>query len=152
MDKKKDKLRNLLHLYLFILILTLILVFPAHLLSQPYFMPFRFPHYLEKMQPFLGISWPLTFEIYHLVLLTIGAIGVINVLGLFFGNVKSIAKFSSLIGLFLFSLMVLFFFFIFIGVNAPTAVIYGLYSAVLLIVDLLTLKALIKKEKEASRA
>lgn len=145
MDEKKFKFRKLLLSYLFIFVVTIALVAPAHLFPIPHFMPLRFPHYLEMMPPFLGFAWPVTFEIYHWTLLIIGVIGMINVLGLVFPNMKSIAKISSLIGLFLFSLMILFFFFIFINVNALTAVIYGFYSVVLLIVDWLTFKALTRQ-------
>ena len=109
----------------------------------------RFPHYLEMMKPFLGISWPLSFEIYHYGLYALAVIGSLNVLGIFFPKFAKLAFFSSLIGLFLISLMILFFFFIFISVNAPTAVIYGLYLVLLLIVDLLTFNAI--RRKEASR-
>lgn len=151
MDEKKFKFRKLLLSYLIIFVVTIALVAPAHLFPIPYFMPLRFPHYLEMMRSFLGISWPITFEIYHWTLLIIGAIGVINVLGLFFSNMKSAAKISSFIGLFLFSLMVLFFFLVFINVNPPTAIIYGLYSVALLIIDWLTFKALTNKQKEEER-
>ncbi|MBI2613620.1 MAG: hypothetical protein HYW62_02515 [Candidatus Levybacteria bacterium] len=142
-------MKELKILYLFIFILGAILIIPTHIFPQPYFMPFRFPHYLEMMGSFSGVSWPVTFEIYHLTLLVIGIIGVINILGLIFPNMRTLAKLSSLIGLFLFSLMVLFFFFVFINVNISTAIIYGFYSIVLLIADILTFKALIKRRKAA---
>lgn len=135
--------------YLLIFALGAVLILPTHLSPQPYFMPLRFPHYLEMMKPFLGVSWPTTFEIYHWILLVIGVIGTINVLGLVFSNMKSIAKLSSLIGLFLFPLIILFLFFVFISVNVSTAIIYGFYFVILLIADLLTFKALIKQRKEA---
>lgn len=150
-NDKKIKLRELIPLYIFIYALTAILVAPAHIFPQPFFMPLRFPHYLEMMPAFLGTSWPMTFEIYHWVLLIIGVIGTINALGLAFSNMKSIAKLSSFIGLFLFSSMILFFFFIFINVNLSTALIFGLYSVVLLIADWLTFKTLTKEQKEALR-
>jgi len=111
-------------------------------------MPFRFPHYLEMMEPFLGISWPLSFEIYHYALYALAIIGSLNVLGIiFYSKFKQITIVSSLIGLFLISLMVLFFFFIFINVNASTAVIYGLYSVILLIIDALTFKAVLERRR-----
>jgi len=144
-------LKKLIPLYVFVVILTAILIAPTHIFPQPYLMPFRFPHYLEMMGPFLGTSWPMTFEIYHYALYTLVIIGSLNVLGiLFYPRLKQIALASSLIGLFLISLMVLFFFFIFMNVNAPTAIIYGLYSVVLLVLDILTFKAFIAG-KEALR-
>lgn len=135
--------------YLFILILTIILIAPAHVFPPPLFMPLRFPHYLKMMGPFLGVFWPATFEIYHYAILTLATIGSLNVLGITFPKFKNIAIFSSLIGLFLISLMVLFFFFQFTNVNPPTAVIYGFYSMVLLVLDFLTFKALLKEQKGA---
>lgn len=132
--------------YLFILILTIILILPTHVFPIPYFMPFRFPHYLEKMEPFLGISWPATFQIYHLTLLILAIIGSLNVLGIvFYPKWKSLAQISSFIGIFFFSLMSLFFFFLFINVNPLTSFIYGFYCIVLLIVDVLTFKALARR-------
>ncbi len=114
-------------------------------------MPFRFPHYLEMMKPFLGISWPMTFEIYHLILVILAIIGSINILGIvFYPKWRIFAQISSFFGIFLLILMVLFFFIQFASVNFSTAIIYGFYSVVLLIVDWLTFKALIIEEKEAS--
>lgn len=151
MRQKQPSQLGLLKLYyLFILILTFILVVPAHLFPPPYFMPLRFPHYLEMMGPFLGVSWPLSFEIYHYGLYALAIIGSLNILGIFFyPKLKKLPVFSSLIGLFLIIPMVLFFFLIFLNVNAPTAIIYGLYSVVLLIIDVLTFKVLIMRQKEA---
>lgn len=102
------------------------------------------------MEPFFGLTWPVTFEIYHYVLYVLSAIVSLNALGIiFYPKLKSIATFSSMIGIFLFTLMVLFFFFKFINVNASTAIIFGLYSVVLLILDWLTFKALVMKQKAA---
>ncbi len=101
------------------------------------------------MRSFLGIGWPATFEIYHYVLYALVIIGSLNVLGiLFYPRFKSVGIFSSMMGVFILSLMVLFFFFKFIGINASTAIVYGIYSLFLLIADLLTFKALIR-QKEA---
>ncbi len=133
-------------LYLFILALTIALVAPAHFFPPSTFMYARFPHYLEMMPAFLGVSWPMTFGIYHYILYALIAIGSFNILGIiFYPKFKKIALASSLIGLFLMPLMVLFFFFVFINVNASTAIIYGLYSVILLIADWLTFKAFIRR-------
>lgn len=141
---KKKQLGQLKTFYLFVFILGTLIIVPTHIVPPPYFMPFRFPHYLEMMGPIFRISWPVTFEIYHWIILIIGVVGLINVLGLVFSKMKPLAKLSSLVGLFLFSFMILFFFFVFISVNAPTAVIYGSYSVILLIVDWITFKSLSK--------
>lgn len=144
MKKKNKKLEQLKLLYLFALGLGTLIIVPTHISPPPTFMYARFPYYLEMMGPFLGISWPLSFEIYHYVLYTLIIIVSLNVFGIiFYPKLRSIAIFSSLIGIFLIFPMVLFFFFVFLSVNAPTAVIYGLYSVVLLIVNWLTFKALI---------
>src|SRR3990167_8295821 len=111
MDEKKIKFEKLLLSYLFIFVITIVLVAPAHLFPIPYFMPFRFPHYLEMMKPFLGVSWPMTFEIYHYVLYALVVIGSFNILGvLLYPKLKQIATTSSLIGLFLIIPMILFLF------------------------------------------
>ena len=150
MKQKFSELKALKLYYLFILILTIILVLPTHIFPIPSFMPLRFPHYLEMMKPFLGISWPATFEIYHYVLYALTIIGSLNVLGIiFYPKLRYAVLFSSLIGIFLIIPIILFLFFIFINVNASTAVIYGLYFIVLLIVDLLTFNAI--RQKEVSR-
>lgn len=135
---------ELLHLLTFVL--GALIIVPTHIFPQPYFMHARFPHYLELMGPFFGLTWPFTFEIYHYVLYILVIIISFNALGIvFYPSLKKIAFFSSMIGIFLFSLMILFFFLQFASVNAPTAIIFGLYSVVLLIVDLLTFKALTRK-------
>lgn len=149
-DRKQKILNKIKLIYLGIIFLTFILVGPPHLFAQPHFMPLRFPHYLETMPLFLGISWPISFEIYHYVLYSVITIGIFNILGiLYYPKFKRLSFISSLIGLFLIPFMILFFFFIFVNVNASTAVIYGLYSVILLIVDWLTFKFLTKKQKEA---
>ena len=147
--EKQNVFRRAKIFYVFVFVLGAFIILPAHIFPPPTFMYARFPHYLEMMKPFLGISWPLSFEIYHYGLYALAVIGSLNVLGIFFPKFAKLAFFSSLIGLFLISLMILFFFFIFISVNAPTAVIYGLYLVLLLIVDLLTFNAI--RRKEASR-
>lgn len=150
MQNKKQKMLNKLKIfYLAIFILGTVIVAPTHLFPPPNFMYARFPHYLEMMPRFLGISWPATFGIYHLVLLLVGVIGLINVLGLVFSNMQPLAKLSSLAGIFLFSLIVLFFLVKFASVNLPTAIIYGIYSVILLIADLLTFKALVTRQTKA---
>jgi len=149
-NKKQKLLDRLKFFYLFIFVLTIILVAPTHFFPPPTFMYARFPHYLEMMGPFLGVSWPMSFKIYHYVLYIFAVIISLNALGiLFYPKFKNVAIFSSIIGMFLFSLIILFFFFQFIKVNLSTAVVYGLYSVVLLIVDILTFKALIRGQKEA---
>lgn len=146
MKQKASQLKSIKLLCLFIFILTIILVAPTHIFPIPYFMPFRFPHYLEMMKPFLGISWPMTFEIYHLVLLILAIIGSVNVLGIvFYPKYRLLIRTSSLAGLFLTFTMSLFFLFLFIEVNPPTAIIYGLYSLLLLIANLLTLNVAVRR-------
>lgn len=149
---KQKRLEQLKIFYLFIFVLGAVIILPTHIFPQPYLMPLRFPHYLEMMKPFLGISWPMSFEIYHYTLYALATIASFNVLGiLFYPRLRKTAITSSLIGIFLLSLFILFFFFKFINVNAPTAIIYGLYSVILLIVDALTFKFLTKKQKEEAR-
>ena len=137
--------------YLFIFVSGVFIIIPTHIFPPPTFMYARFPHYLEMMKPFLGISWPMSFEIYHYIIYILVIIGSLNALGIiFYPKFKQIALASSLTGLFLMPLMILFFFFIFINVNLSTAIIYGLYSVLLLVVDILTFKAFIAG-KEALR-
>ena len=132
--------------YLFILILTIILVFPAHIFSPPSFMPFRFPHYLEVMDPIWGIFWPMTFQIYHIVLLILAIIESINVLGIvFYPKWIQFAKASSFAGIILTLGMILFFLFPFMKVNPSTAFIYGIYSLLLFVVNLSTFISLTRK-------
>ena|SRR3989344_5749407 len=146
MKQKTSQLKTLKLYYLFIIILTIILVLPTHIFPSPSFMPLRFPHYLEVMKPFLGISWPATFQIYHLVLLILAVIGSLNVLGIvFYPQWRLIAQISSFVGIFFLTLMSLFFLFLFINVNPLTSFIYGFYCIVLLVVDVLTFKAIAKK-------
>lgn len=148
--KTHNSLRGLKFLYLFILILTFFLVAPPHLFPSPYFMPLRFPHYLETMGPFFGVSWPMSFEIYHYTLYALVTIASLNALGiLLYPKLRYAALFSSLFGIFLIPPMILFFFFVFININALTAIIYGQYCVILLIVDILTFKTLLRKQKEA---
>lgn len=147
MKRKSKAFEQLEILYLFTFALGVLIIAPTHIFPQPYFMYARFPHYLELMGPFFGLTWPFTFEIYHYVLYILTIAVSFNALGIvFYPSLKKIAIFSSMIGIFLFSLMILFFFFKFVSVNASTAVVFGLYSIVLLIVDLLTYKVLTKQK------
>ncbi len=150
MRQENKRMKHLKLFYLFTFILGGLIVAPTHIFEPPTFMYARFPHYLEKMPLLFGVSWPMTFKIYHYVLYALAVIASLNVLGIiFYPRFKQIALTSSLIGLFLMPLMVLFFFFKFTDVNASTAIVYGFYSVVLLIVNLLTFKALITERKEA---
>src|SRR3989344_3324513 len=124
MKQKNKKLEQLKFFYLSVLILGALIIAPTHIFPPPNFMYARFPHYLELMKPFFGFSWPLTFEIYHYALYVLAIIESLNVLGIiFYPKFKQIALASSLIGLFLISLIALFFFFKFISVNALTAIV-----------------------------
>jgi hypothetical protein len=144
-NKKNKVPERIKVLYVLMFTLGAIIIAPTHIFPQPYFMYARFPHYLELMKPFLGISWPASFEIYHYMLYVLAITTSLNALGvLAYPRFKNITILSSLFGLCLFSLMILFFFFKFIDVHASTAIIFGLYSVILLIVDLLTFKALTK--------
>jgi len=146
--KRKSKIFERLELlYLQVFLLGALIIAPTHIFPPPAFMYARFPHYLELMKPFFGLSWPVTFEIYHYVLYVLAAVVSFNALGiLYYPKFKNLAIFSSTIGIFLFSLMILFFFFKFISVNVLTAITFGFYSVILLIVDLLTFKVLIKRK------
>lgn len=149
MKQKNKKLEQLKSFYLFVFILGALIIVPTHIFPQPAFMYARFPHYLEMMGPFMEVSWPMTFEIYHYVIYAFIIIGSLNVLGVVYSKFKHVAIASSLVGLLLMSLIVVFFFFVFINVNAATAFIYGIYSMALLIVNILTFKILLRREKEA---
>ncbi len=147
---KNRKFERLKILYLFIFILTAIIVIPTHIFPQPYFMPFRFPHYLEAMRPFLGVSWPTSFEIYHYVLYTLVVIGSLNALGtVLYPKLNKAVIVSSLTGAIIIPLMILFFFFQFVKVNVSTAIIFGIYSVMLLTIDILTFKTFTGTGKEA---
>lgn len=136
-------LKRLRMLHVFILFLTtIVFILPSHLFPQPYFMYSRFPYYLEMMGPFLGISWPLSFKIYHAILLSLAIIATLNMLGLTYTNWKRAATVSSFLGVFLISFMVIFYLFFFIKVDLSTALTYGAYSVFLWIVNLLTLYSL----------
>lgn len=143
--KIQNSFRRLKLLYLIVFVVGAIIIAPTHIFPIPTFMYARFPHYLEMMKPYFGVSWPTTFEIYHYVLYALGIIVSLNVLGIIFTKFNKIALFSSLIGIFLISSMVLFFFFVFAHVNFQTSLIYGPYLVILLIIDFLTFKALRNK-------
>lgn len=142
MDFIKLDHSKLKFLYLLIFIITAILVLPPHLFPTPYLMFLRFPTHLESMGSFLSVSWPVTFEIYHWGLVVLTLIVSLNALGLTFSKARSIAKVSSLLGLFIIAFIFLFFLFPFMKVSISTAIIYCIYFLFLLIVDLLTFFAL----------
>ena len=140
--KKPKLLEQLKLLYIFIFALTIILVVPTHIFPPPSFENLRFPHYLEMMKPFLGISWPASFKIYHFILVLLALVGTLNVLGIiYYPKWKKIAYTSSFAGLFLIFFMLMFFLFLFINVNPTLSLIYSFYSLFLLIVDALTFYA-----------
>lgn len=146
-SKKQKNLNQIKLLYLLVFALASILIVPTHLFPPPSFMAFRFPHYLEMMGPILGISWPLSFEIYHYVIYALIIIESLNILGIiFYPKFIRIALLSSLIGTFLISLIILFFFLVFMKINPTTSIIYGLFLIVLLTANLLTFKTLIMKK------
>lgn len=138
----QKKIHQLKILYLLVLVATLLLVGPTHLFSPPSFMPLRFAHYLEMMGPFLGVSWPMSFDVYHWILIILGIIGSLNILGITFPKWRKAARTSSFLGLFFFGAITLFFLFPFMQTNSQTAFIYASYSFFLLIVDLLTFRFL----------
>lgn len=143
---KKKIFKRLETLYLLIIALGVLIIAPTHLFPQPNFMYARFPHYLKKMGPFFGLKWPATFEIYHYILYVFIATVSINVFGIvFYPKIKKLTVFSSIIGMFLFFLTTVFFFFKLITINFLTAIIYGLYSLILFIANILTFKVLSKK-------
>jgi hypothetical protein len=142
MMKKNKKIEQLKLFYVIAFVLGAIIIAPTHIFSPPSFMYARFPTYLKTMGPFLGISWPTSFELYHNVLYVLGIIISLNAIGiLIYPKFKIITKISSLISIFLFSLIVLFFFVKFINVNAITAIVFGTYSSTWLILSSLTFKA-----------
>ena len=145
--KRKHKIFERLQiLYLLVFFLGALIIAPTHIFPPPSFMYARFPHYLELMGPFFGLSWPDTFDVYHYVLYILGITLSLNALGVvFYPKLKNIATFSSAVGFFLFSLLIIFFFFKFITVNASTSIVFGLYSLALLITSFLTFKVLSKK-------
>jgi hypothetical protein len=148
MNKNCQESNLLRKLYLFVSLQGVLIIAPTHIFPQPYFMYARFPHYLEMMEPVFGASWPLTFDVYHYILLALAVIFSINILAITFQpRLRNPAIISSSIGLVLISIIVFFFFFVFTKVNLPTAIVYGLYSTVLLVVDFLTLKALLGGKK-----
>ena len=146
MKNRNTKLKQLKLLYIIIFITTIILVAPTHLFPPPTFMYARFPHYLEMMGTFLGISWPLTFDIYHLVLIILSIIVSFNILGIFFyPKLRLTAQISSFLGLILLTLIFLFFFFVFMRVDANLSLVYSFYALLLLFVDALTFSLFTKK-------
>ena len=151
MDRQRVKLEKLLPLYIFTVFLTIILVGPPHLFPPPSFMPFRFPHYLETMNPFLGIAWPLTFKIYHLILLSIAIVYSLNLLAITIPKWRKIGKFSSFLGTFLIIPVIVFLFAQFTKVNLSTAIIYGSISILFLIINILTFNLLAKKSADQVR-
>jgi hypothetical protein len=139
MKKKNKTLEQLKLFYVLVFALGALIIVPTHIFPQPYFMYARFPHYLEQMKPFLGTSWPMTFEIYHYVLYILGLILSFNALGiLIYPKLKKIVLITSFIAVFLFLLITIFFFFKFTTVKFSTAIIFGLYSTVLSLLSLLT--------------
>jgi prepilin signal peptidase PulO-like enzyme (type II secretory pathway) len=150
MKQKNKIIERLKVIYLLILALGAAIIAPTHVFPQPYFMYARFPHYLEMMGPFLGITWPESFELYHRVLYLMGIIISLNGIGILsFPKLKKVMVFSSLAGMLIFLLMILFFFFKFITVNVPDAIVLGIYSIILLTMEVLIFKAV--KQKEAKR-
>jgi hypothetical protein len=140
--KKNNILGQLKLFYVLTLGLGTFLIAPTHIFPPPYFMYARFPTYLKTMESLFGFRWPMTFEIYHYVLYVLGIVIALNGIGiLFLPKYKKITNLLSVIGGILFSLIMMFFFFIFTKVNFPTAVIFGLYSAILLFMELLIFRA-----------
>lgn len=133
--------------YLFVIALGALIITPTHIFPQPAFMYARFPYYLKKMGPFLGITWPATFKIYHYMLYLLSIVIILNGIGiLFYPKFKKSAILSTAIGIFLFLLTASFFFLKFIYVNIATAITFGFYSVVLLVMELLIFKAFTKRK------
>jgi hypothetical protein len=146
MNKNNKALEHLKIFYVAVFALSALLIAPTHIFPKPYFMYARFPTYLMTMKPFFGINWPQTFELYHIVLYILCLVGALNAFGvLIYPKLKKLTAFSATIGIILTSLMILFFFLKFIGVNILNAVILGIYSIILLILNISTLKAAIRK-------
>lgn len=139
---EKNKLpEQLKFFYVLLLSLGTFIIAPTHIFPPPAFMYARFPTYLKTMGPFFGLHWPVTFEIYHYVLYILGIVIALNGIGiLILPRFRKITNIVSIIGVILFSLIIIFFFFIFTKVNTLTAVIFGLYSAILLLMEILIFK------------
>ena len=139
-DKKQKKFKFLCLLYFALFITIGIPVALTHAFSPPSFDALRIPAYLRDLR----FPWPLSFDIYHLIIVTLSLIGSINILGItFYPRWKSIAKISSFFGSFLLlSILVFFASSLTMRANIQTALIYGSYVLFFLIVDLLTFLAL----------
>jgi hypothetical protein len=140
-------LNRLKIIYVLALGLGTLLIAPTHIFPSPYFMYARFPTHLETMEPFFELKWPATFEIYHNVLYVLSIIIALNGIGiLMFPKFKNLTIFISIFGLIIFLLIAAFFFFIFIKVKILTAITFGLYSSILLFMELLILKAFVNQK------
>lgn len=147
MKQKNIFLDRLKLYYVLTLGLGTFLISPTHIFPPPYFMYARFPTYLKTMESLFGLHWPMTFEIYHYVLYVLGIVIALNGIGiLLLPKHKKITNLVSIIGGILFLLIMMFFFFIFTKVNFLTAFIFGLYSAILLFMELLIFKASVNQK------
>ncbi len=114
---------------------------------SPKFSVLKIPTYLKEVGPLIGISWPLSFDIYHGFLLVLAIIGSVNLYGInhiYKNQWRITAKFSSFIGLFVTWFMFVFFLYPLIlkytltSESSKTALAYCVLGFIFLITNALT--------------
>ncbi len=133
------------------LFVAFVIIGITHIVPPPLLEALRMPLYLRAVGIMLGIGWPLSLNIYHLVLSLVGLVIILNIISLrFFYSLylRRITKISSVLGLFLLLFSGLFFSFsltlwnkISLS-NIETSIVYAAISFVMFVLDLKTLRAI----------
>ena len=127
-----------------------------HTVPAPALAVLRIPTNLREIGPSLGLTWPMSLEVYHVFLLLFFIVVILNGIGLYRLHIpkwQTICKLSSFLGLLLIWSIFIFFMLPLIlesnfeTKNLQTSLIYALLSFAFFIVDILTFAVAEEKGK-----
>lgn len=145
------KILQFIYLGIFIVLLALITI--MHTVPEPALAVFRIPKRLREACPSLGLGWPKSLEVYHVFLLSLFAIIILNgvcLYRLYIRKWRSICLISSVLGLLLIPSIFLIFKLPFGLKNScdpnylQTSLIYSSFLFVFFLVNFLTFVAVRK--------
>ena len=150
----KPFVKSLLAIYGLVFIFAVGLMVAMHATPPPALAVFRIPQNLREACPSLAFGWPKSLEVYHVFLLSLFAVIILNAVSLYRLHIpkwRSICQSSSFLGLIIVFLIFLFFKLPF-GLKSScdstglqTALIYSSFLFGFFILDLLTLAVSRKK-------
>lgn len=154
--KNKTMVKILQALYIIVFIFSISLITAMHIVPAPALAVLRIPTGLREIGQSLGLSWPTSLEIYHILLLLFFTAILLNGIGLFRLHIprwRSICTVSSFLGMLLTWSVFLFFIFPFTlegnfnTKNLQTFLVYSILAFGFFFICLLTFAVAQEKRK-----